>query len=163
MISIALICTANRCRSVMAHAIMVSEVEKRGLPVEVYSAGVFDFRGEPAIDDTSRTCELHETPAPDDVATWVRDLPLDSIKRFLVMERLHAEVLAETFGIEPARITLLGEFDPEERGVEIADPFSRGRAVYEQSYNQIHDCIIGYLDATDDLGQGRHSRIGTRL
>ena len=135
----------------MAHAILVAEVEKRGLPVEVYSAGVFDFRGEPAIDDTTITCELHETPAPDEIATWVRDLPIDSIKRFLVMEKMHAEVLIEGYAIEPERITLLGEFDPKRRGLEIADPFSRGRAVYERSYNQIYDCIIGYLDATDDL------------
>lgn len=97
----------------MAHAILVAEVEKRGLPVEVYSAGVFDFRGEPAIDDTTRTCELHDTPAPADVATWVRDLPLDSITRFLVMEKLHAEVLTEGYGISPERVSLLGEFDPQ--------------------------------------------------
>gem|GEM_PF-334415 len=153
MISVALICTANRCRSVMAHAILAAEVKRRRLPVEVYSAGVFDFRGAPAIDDTTRTCELHQTPAPSDVATWVRDLPLDSITRFLVMEKLHGEVLTEEYGIEPERVSLLGEFDPQQRGAEIADPYSRGRAVYEQSYDQIHDCIIGYLDATDDLGQ----------
>lgn len=152
MISVALICTANRCRSVMAHAILVSEVEKRGLSVEVYSAGVFDFRGDPPIDDTTRTCELHGTPAPSDIATWVRDLPLDSITRFLVMEKLHAEVLIEGYGIESERISLLGEFDPKRRGIEIADPFSHNSAVYERSYMQIRDSIIGYLETTDDMG-----------
>lgn len=135
----------------MAHAILVAEVEKRGLPVEVYSAGVFDFRGEPAIDDTTNTCETHDTPAPGEVATWVRDLPIDAIKRFLVMETMHAEVLMEGYGIEPERISLLGEFDPKRRGAEIADPFSHSSAVYERSYLQIRDCIIGYLDTTDDL------------
>jgi len=135
----------------MAHAILVAEVEKRRLPVEVYSAGVFDFRGESAIDDTTNTCEMHGTSAPGEVATWVRDLPIDEINRFLVMEKMHAEVLTEGYAIEPERVSLLGEFDPKHRGAEIADPFSRGRAVYERSYNQIYDCIIGYLDTTDDL------------
>lgn len=135
----------------MAHAILVSEVEKRGLPVEVYSAGVFDFRGEPPIDDTTRTCTLHNTPAPSDVATWVRDLPLDSITRFLVMEQRHADVLIEDYGIASERVSLLGKFDPEQRGVEIADPFSRSSAVYELSYMQIRDCLMGYLEATDDV------------
>ena len=135
----------------MAHAILVAEVERRGLPVEVYSAGVFDFRGEPAINDTTDTCDMHQTPAPEEVATWVRDLPIDAIKRFLVMEKMHAEVLMEDYAIEPERISLLGEFDPKRRGVEIADPYSRGRAVYERSYNQIRDCIVEYLDKTDDL------------
>lgn len=151
MISVALICTANRCRSVMAHAILAAEVEKRGLPVRVYSAGVFDFRGAAAIDDTTFTCELYDTPAPPDVSTWVRDLPLESITRFLVMEKLHAEVLTEGYGIAPERVSLLGEFDPKQRGVEIADPFGQSSAVYERSYMQIRDCIIGYLEATDDL------------
>ncbi len=68
------------------------------------------------------------------------------------MEKLHAEVLTEEYGIEPERVSLLGEFDPKARGVEIADPYGCGRAVYEQSYDQIRDCIVGYLDATDDLG-----------
>src|SRR5688572_6042271 len=116
MPSVALICSANRCRSVIAHAIFVSEVEKRGLSVEVYSAGVFDFRGSPPIDDTTRTCALHGTPAPREVATFVRDLPLDSITRFLVMEQRHADALIGACGIAPERVSMLGEFDPEHRG-----------------------------------------------
>lgn len=136
----------------MAHAIFVSEVDKRGLPVDVYSAGVLDFRGAPPIDDTSKTCTLHNTPAPREVATWVRDLPLDSITRFLVMERYHAEILIDSYRIEPERVSLLGEFDPEQRGVEIADPFSRGSVVYEECYEQIRECIVNYLDTTDELG-----------
>ena len=151
MTSVALICSANRCRSVIAHAILVSEVEKRGLPVEVYSAGVFDFRGEPPIDDTTGTCTRHKTPAPPNVANWVRDLPLDSINRFLVMEHLHAKVLTQGYGIAPERVSLLGEFDPEQRGLEIADPYSLGSAVYEECYGQIHDCILNYLATTEDI------------
>jgi protein-tyrosine-phosphatase len=135
----------------MAHAIFVSEVEKRGLPVEVYSAGVFDFRGAPAIDDTTRTCARHNTPAPRDVATWVRNLPLDSITRFLVMEQYHADALIGSYGVAPDRVSLLGEFDPEQRGVEIADPYSQSSVVYDDCYGQIRDCIVNYLDTTNEL------------
>ena len=135
----------------MAHAIFVSEIEKRGLPVDVYSAGVFDFRGAPAIDDTTRTCARHNTPAPREVATWVRDLPLHSITRFLVMEQLHAQVLIRAYGIAPERVSLLGAFDPEQRGLEIDDPFSQGSVVYEECYGQIRDCIVNYLETTDEL------------
>ena len=151
MPSVALICTANRCRSVMAHAIFVSEVEKRKLAVKVFSAGVLDFRGAPAIDDTTRACTLHNTPAPSEVATWVRDLPLDSITRFLVMEQFHADALTRTFRISPERVSLLGEFDPHHRGLEIDDPFSYSSEVYELCYGQIRDCIVNYLDTTREL------------
>ena len=135
----------------MAHAIFVSELEKRGLPVAVYSAGVFDFRGATAIDDTTRTCARHNTPAPMEVATWVRDLPLHYITRFLVMEQLHAQELIGAYGVSPERVSLLGEFDPEQRGIEIDDPFSQGSVVYEACYGQIRDCIVNYLETTDEL------------
>lgn len=151
MPAVALICTANRCRSVMAHAIFVDEVKKRSLEVEVYSAGVLDFSDQPTLDETSMTCVQNNTPVPKESPTWVRQLPLDSINRFLVMEHSHASSLENEFGISPERISLLGAFDPQQRGVEIADPFSFGSDVYQRSYKLIRDCIVGYLDTTDEL------------
>ena len=151
MVSVALICTANRCRSVIAHAILLSEVEKRALPVDVYSAGVIDFRGEPAVDDTLKTCLDHNTPSPKEEPTWVSELPLNSITRFLVMENYHADRLVNEFGVSPDRVTLLGEFDPHDRGVEIDDPFGRGSAIYKRSYLRIRDCIVNYLDTAEEM------------
>ena len=135
----------------MAHAIFVAEAEKRSLVVAIYSAGVFDFSDQPPLVETSSTCLQHNTPPPKETPTWVRQLPLDSINRFLVMEEDHADVLTSEFGISPERISLLGTFDPHRRGTEIADPFGHGKAVYDRSYQLIRDCIIGYLDTTDEL------------
>jgi protein-tyrosine-phosphatase len=135
----------------MAHAILVAEARKRSLAVTVYSAGVFDFSAAPPLVETSNTCWQHNTPPPENTPTWVRQLPLDSINRFLVMEQDHADVLTSEFGISPNRISLLGTFDPHQRGDEIDDPFSEGSLVYERCYQLIRDCIIGYLDTTDEL------------
>jgi len=135
----------------MAHAIFVAEATKRSLAVEVYSAGVFDFSGELPLIETSMTCRQFNTPPPKETPTWVGQLPLDSIDRFLVMEQDHADVLTREFGISPNRISLLGTFDPHQRGAEIADPFGEGSLVYERCYQLIRDCIIGYLDTTDEL------------
>lgn len=151
MRSVALICTANRCRSVMAHAIFVDEAKKRSLPVEVYSAGVLDFSDAPRLDETSRMCLQHNTPPPDKAPTWIRELPLESINRFLVMEQDHADALVHIHGIAPHLVSLLGEFDPRQRGPELSDPYGLGQAAYERSYLRIRDCIVGYLETTDDL------------
>lgn len=137
----------------MAHAILLAEAKKRSITVEVYSAGVFDFSDAPPLVETSSTCLHHNTPPPKEAPTWVAQLPLDSINRFLVMERNHANVLMTEFGISPERISLLGTFDPHRRGTEIADPFSHSSLVYERSYKLIRDCIIGYLDTTDELNR----------
>jgi len=135
----------------MAHAIFLAEARKRSLAVEIYSAGVFDFSDEPPLVETSMTCLQHDTPPPKETPTWVGQLPLDSINRFLVMEQDHADVLTSEYGISPKRISLLGTFDPQRRGAEIDDPFGNSSLVYERSYKLIRDCIIGYLDTTDEL------------
>jgi protein-tyrosine-phosphatase len=135
----------------MAHAIFVDEARKRSLDVEVYSAGVVDFSYAPRLDETSSMCLQYNTPPPDKAPTWIRELPLESITRFLVMEQDHADALVYVHGISPERVSLLGEFDPKQRGVEIADPFAGGEATYERSYLQIRDCIVGYLETTDEL------------
>lgn len=135
----------------MAHAIFVAEAHKRSLAVEIYSAGVFDFSDAPPLDETSMTCRQHQTPPPKATPTWVGELPLDSINRFLVMEHEHANLLTSQYGVSPKRISLLGTFDPQGRGVEIADPYGQGSQVYDRSYQLIRDCVIGYLDATDEL------------
>jgi protein-tyrosine-phosphatase len=134
----------------MAHAIFVAEAKQRQLSYEVYSAGVFDFRGQPPIRETTSTCQLNNTPAPEEIATWVGDLPLESISRFLVMEQLHADVLMYEHGVSSGRIRLLGEFDPHDRGREIDDPFGQSNDVYQKSYDLIRDCIVSYLDSSEE-------------
>ena len=135
----------------MAHAIFIDEAKKRSLAVEVYSAGVYDFSDAPALLETTTTCLQHNTPPPKETPTWAGQLPLDSIDRFLVMEHDHADVLESEYGVSADRISLLGSFDPRQRGAEIADPFSHSSQVYESSYQLIRDCIVGYLDTTDEL------------
>ncbi len=67
------------------------------------------------------------------------------------MEQEHADALVYVHGISPERVSLLGEFDPKQRGEELGDPFAQGDAEYERSYLRIRDCIVGYLDTTDEL------------
>jgi protein-tyrosine-phosphatase len=150
MHSVAAICTANRCRSIMAHAILVDEARKRSLSIDVYSAGIRDFSDQPPLIETSSTCLHYHTPPPKVRPTWVGELPLRSIDRFLVMEQVHADALESEFGILADRISLLGDFDPKRRGAEIDDPFfSYSEKIYRKSYELIRDCIVGYLETAD--------------
>ena len=142
----------------MAHAIFVAEAKRRRLSVDVYSAGVFDFRGSPPIRETTTTCKLNNTPAPEEIATWIGDLPLESIRHFLVMEQLHADVLMYEYGVSPTRVRLLGKFDPHNRGAEIDDPFGQSSAVYQESYELIRDCIVNYLESAEALQEESSSK-----
>ena len=136
----------------MAHAILVDEARKRSLDIDIYSAGILDFSDQPPLVETTRTCLHYNTPPPKLTPTWVGQLPLASIDQFLVMEQNHADALQNEFGISVDRITLLGSFDPKQRGAEIPDPFfSYSEEVYRSSYRLIRDCIIEYLDTPDEL------------
>jgi protein-tyrosine-phosphatase len=135
----------------MAHAILSDEALKRSLAIDIFSAGTLDFSDQPPLIETSATCLYYQTPVPKQVPTWAAQLPLDTIDRFLVMEQRHADALRDQFGVAPARISLLGTFDPLQRGAEIEDPFfSYSEEVYRNSYRLIRDCIAGYLDTATD-------------
>ena len=151
MLSVAVICTANRCRSIMAHAILVDEARKRSLSIDIYSAGIRDFSDQPPLVETSSTCLHYNTPPPKVRPTWAGELPLRSIDRFLVMEQVHADALQSQFGIPADRISLLAGFDPKRRGDEIDDPFfSYSEQIYRNSYELIRDCVVGYLETAGE-------------
>ena len=136
----------------MAHAILIDEARKRSLSIDIYSAGIRDFSDQPPLLETSSTC-LHYNPPPPKVGpTWVGELPLRSIDRFLVMEQVHADALQSEFGISADRISLLGGFDPKRRGDEIDDPFfSYSEQIYRSSYELIRECVVGYLETAGEL------------
>lgn len=149
--SLALICTANRCRSPMAHAIAVAEIAHRALPIQVYSAGLMHSAGLPPMVEALLVCDAHETPIPNAGATFVGDLPLATIQQFLVMEPRHAARLTATHGIAPERIALLSQFDPDPRGVTVRDPLNQGLAAFEACYQRLRDCLVHYLDTVSPI------------
>ena len=67
------------------------------------------------------------------------------------MERQHLECLVADYGVSPERISLLDSFDPKRRGDEIEDPMNQGSVVFDRCYTLIRDCIIHYLDTTNEI------------
>jgi protein-tyrosine-phosphatase len=154
MFTIAFICTANMCRSVMAHAICVPQLESRGWAVEVYSGGTMDMGGTAPVARVRDACGKHQTPPRKKASTFVRDLPLASIDRFFVMEQHHFDTLVADYGIEPSRILLLGHFDPQAGETAIDDPIGKDAAAFEHCYERLQRCIVHYLDTTAEIPVG---------
>src|SRR6185436_11778293 len=146
MPSIAFICTANVCRSPMAHAICAAELARRGLNIAVLSAGLSDLGGMLIADEARRICWAHQTWLPKFASTFIAKLDLTDVVRAFVMQHNHVPSLLEQTSLPPERITLLGEFDPHQRGAEIDDPIGQKSAVFEQCYERLRDCIVHYLD-----------------
>ena len=151
MYSIAFICSANACRSPMAHAIFAAEAAKRKLPVRVVSAGTWDFGGMPAVREAQLVCQRHHTPMTKLLSTHLTQVDLSQATRIFCMERAHLTTLVEA-GVPLDRIRLLGEFDPQQRGPEIDDPMGQNVEAFEQCYQRLRDCIVHYLNTTADFG-----------
>src|SRR5436190_6022775 len=111
MRSVAFVCSANLCRSPMAHAIFAAEAKRRKLPVNVVSAGTVDFRGAMAVMEARLICDRYQTPMPKFISTCVTGVDLSNAMRVFVMEHNHTDSLIAR-GISPDRISLLGEFNP---------------------------------------------------
>jgi protein-tyrosine-phosphatase len=150
--SIAFICSANVCRSLMAHAILASEAARRRLAVRVLSAGVSSgFEGMLAAREARLICDRHKTPMPKFIATHIASEDVSGVRRLFAMERSHIASLSAHTTLSPDRISLLGEFDPEDRGPEIDDPIGHDSAAFERCYERLRDCIVHYLDTTHDF------------
>ena len=143
---IAFICTANVCRSVMAHAILERIVQARNIDIAVTSAGVNDFTGTPPADNAWLTCLQNNTSISKMESLFVGNLDLDGIECFLAMEHVHKDILVSTYRIDERRIQLLGAFDKESEELEIADPINKPKKAFQDCYNRIERCIEGFLN-----------------
>ena len=148
---IVFVCSANICRSPMAQAIFAAEAKRRGLDVEVISAGVWDFDGELAAEAARATCDSRQTPMPKCIATHIGKVDLSNAIRVFVMEHSHVSTLLAETSVPADRITLLGKYDPQHHGPEIDDPIGRDQAAFDRCYDRMRDCIVHYLDTTDDF------------
>ena len=153
MYSVAFICSANMCRSPMAHAIFAAEVKRRKLPITVVSAGTWDFGEVEAVAEARLTCDKRKTPMPKFLSTHIGKIDLSSVTRVFVMEHQHVTTLLAETSLPPERITLLGKYDPQQRGAEIDDPIGQNCEAFEACYERLRDCIMHYLDTTDDFGR----------
>jgi sulfoxide reductase catalytic subunit YedY len=156
--SVVFVCSANLCRSVMAHAICADEVTRRRLPLRVTSAGIWDFSGTPPVDEVWLTCVQHCTPVQKLAATHVRDVDLRAATRIFAMEHKHVAVLTRDHGVPRSRITLLGAMDPHGGDVEIADPIGQDLRAFDRCYVRLRRCIRQYLATTDELQPGTKAR-----
>ena len=145
MQSVALICTANICRSVMAHAILAAEIKRRDLALSVCSAGIWDSKGAPPALSVWTTCLQHQTPVPKMESTFIEQLDLANMDYFLVMEAIHARALITALGIPESKVSMLSSYDPSGKAKEITDPMSNGMTTVEQCYLLIQDCLQGFL------------------
>jgi len=148
------VCTGNTCRSPMAEAVARRIAERRGMELEVRSAGTSAAPGSPAsrgayLAARDRDLDLsgHEsTPLTGELAGWA-DL-------VVCMTEAHRE-RAATLGEAASRTRLLSDFLPEDHpraGRDVPDPVGRSLDVYRETLDLLEEAVECLLDRAGQEG-----------
>ncbi|CAJ0602860.1 unnamed protein product [Cylicocyclus nassatus] len=152
--SVLFVCLGNICRSPIAEAVFLDIIKKRGISDQwiVESAAVIDYHnGKPPDNRAMKTLEkfgITDYKHRARVATTsdIRDFDYIFGMDDSNISNLYDLNQQESTYCRKAKISLLGEYDPQGEKI-VPDPFySKGVAMFEQVYHQCVRCCEAFLD-----------------
>jgi protein-tyrosine phosphatase len=148
------VCLGNICRSPLAEAAFRLEAARRGLEVEIDSAGTGDWHsGEPP----DRRAQAVAARNGADISNLrARQVGPEDFDRFDHIIALDRENLACLRAIEPAgaraRLSLLLDHVQGREGEPVADPYYGGDAHFDETWR---DVTAGARALAEAIGNGR--------
>lgn len=119
----------------------------------IESAGTFGWDTEPPTPQAVQACNETGLDITALRSCAVNGDMVDEADLILAMEESHLETIREWFGPDAAKLRLLGDFHPEEPGVEIPDPYGKPVRHYRKVLEQIRQCAHGLVRQLKEQGQ----------
>lgn len=143
--NILFICTGNTCRSPMAEGILKDMAKKKGLKLNVTSAGTFAFDGQEVSRDAVHVMREEGIDISQHRSRIVhRDL-VESADLIFTMSRSHKGELLKKYDFLKDKVYTLKEY-AYGREEDVEDPFGRGTSAYRKAKEEIKKALIEAID-----------------
>ena len=146
--AILFVCLGNICRSPLAEGAMRAEAARRGLDVELDSAGIGAWHaGEPP----DRRAQAAAARNGIDISNQrARRIAAGDFDRFDHVVALDREVLRALQAMRPegapARLSLLLDHLPGRQGEDVADPYYGGEAHFDVTWRDVAEAARALAD-----------------
>lgn len=130
------VCTGNTCRSPMAEGLLKDLSKKKGLGLEVKSAGVYAMDGGRVADNAVNALNKLGIDISSHKSQSVSKDLVDKADLILTMSKSHRETLILNFPHVREKVFLLNEYALKENR-DIQDPFGRDLYNYEIARDDI--------------------------
>jgi len=138
--NILFVCTGNTCRSPMAEGLLKDMAEKRGLKLEVTSAGVFAFDGQEVSKEAVEVMKEENIDIAKHRARIIHRDMVESANLILTMSKSHKRELLRKYDFIKDKIYTLKEY-AYGREEDILDPFGRGVKAYKKAKEEIKEAL----------------------
>ncbi len=146
-----IVCSANMCRSPMAHAILEEMCLRYELPdLVVRSAGTIGYTGAPPVGNAREVCLEHDLSLDEFQSSALSPELIRQADCVLVMSDSHfrrVEALAKGQPLS-GKVHYISEFHSDcQLPREIPDPVGRGIEHFRVCFGVLQDCLEGFLES----------------
>ena len=145
--NILFVCSANICRSFLAEMLTRDEIEARNLEnISVASAGLFAQPGSPPDPEMIKYLEEMGISVNEHLSRKIEKEDVDWADHILVMEKMHADLIRETWPEAGEKVEPLGAYISRPEMVDdIIDPYNRTSFHYRLVQSQITLALKAFL------------------
>jgi protein-tyrosine-phosphatase len=137
--NILFVCSANICRSFLAEMLTREEIIARNLEnISVASAGLFAQSGSPPDPEMVKYLQAMGIPVNEHLSRKLEKEDVDWADHILVMEKIHADLIRQTWPEAAEKVEPLGAYISRPEQVDdIIDPYNRTAFHYRLAQSQI--------------------------